>query len=253
MKGRRVIVTGAASGIGLATAELLHDQGASVVLADRNAAVAESAAERLGLDRALAHTVDVRDQVQVESLVRTALARFGGLDGLVTAAAISAQRDLAETQPDEWSAIIDTSLTGTYLCCRAAIPELRRAEAGAIVTFGSVIGRAALAGFGAYAAAKAGIEAITRMLAIEHARDDIRVNCVVPGSVDTPMMWEEVPPGDRPRAREQVNADQPMGRIGQPRELAEAVIFLLSGRASFITGASLAVDGGLLAKLSSRL
>ena len=177
-------------------------------------------------------------------------ARHGRIDVLVTAAAIGLPGLIDEQPEAEWQATVDAVLGGTYQCVRATVRHMRGARRGAIVTFGSVIGRTAITGFAAYGAAKGGIEALTRALAVDYAADGIRVNCVVPGSTDTPMMWFGVAPEDLAGLREQVLAEQPMGRIADPLEIARVVAFLASDEASIMTGATVVADGGVTARAS---
>jgi NAD(P)-dependent dehydrogenase (short-subunit alcohol dehydrogenase family) len=243
------VITGAGSGIGRATALLFAERGYAVVAADRNMSGAEKTAAME--DDIIAHHVDVTDPRQVAAMVETAARVFEGVDVLVTAAAASVSAPIVDLTERDWRLVVDSSLTGTYLCCRAAIPELRRRAGGAIVTFGSVLGRGGMAGVGAYSAAKAGVEALTRALALEHAKEGIRTNCILPGSTDTPLMWQGLSAEQRDAARRVADSEQPRGRIAEPIEIARAVYFLASEDASFVNGASLVVDGGLLAKISS--
>jgi meso-butanediol dehydrogenase / (S,S)-butanediol dehydrogenase / diacetyl reductase len=250
---RVALVTGAASGIGRATALLFNERGEAVLAADWDreglAATARAAAAP---DRMVPYEADVSDPARVAAMVQAAVKAFGRLQVLVTAAGIGGKPSSVDRMPDhEWDQVVDISLKGTYLCCREALPQLRRAGGGTIVTFGSVLGRAVLPGGAAYSAAKAGVESLTRALAIDHAREGIRANCVLPGSTDTPLMWAGIPPEELPAVREVAENDVPLGRVAEPVEIARAVWFLASDEASFITGASLAVDGGTLAKAST--
>ncbi len=242
------VVSGAASGIGRATALLLSERGDVVIGLDRDATgLAGTAASSHPIETAV---VDVTDSDGVRAAIDAAVARHGRLDVLVTAAAIGLPGRIDEQPEAEWQATVDAVLGGTYNCARAAVPHMRRARSGAIVTFGSVIGRTAIAGFAAYGAAKGGIEALTRALAIDYAADNIRVNCVIPGSTDTPMMWFGVDAADLPALRARVDAEQPLGRIADPVEIARVVAFLASDEASIVTGASLVADGGVTARAS---
>jgi NAD(P)-dependent dehydrogenase (short-subunit alcohol dehydrogenase family) len=242
------VVSGAASGIGRATALLLAARGDVVIGLDRDAAgLAETAVGQAAIETAV---VDVTDGDAVRATIDAAAARHGRLDVLVTAAAIGLPGLIDEQPEAEWQATVDAVLGGTYHCARAAIRHMRPARRGAIVTFGSVIGRTAIAGFAAYGAAKGGIEALTRALAIDYAADGIRVNCVIPGSTDTPMMWFGIDEAAVPALRAQVEAEQPLGRIADPIEIARVVAFLASEEASIVTGASIVADGGVTARAS---
>ena len=245
---RVAIVTGAASGIGRATALLFRERGYAVAAADWNGPGVQEAARGEGM---LAYEVDVRDASGVEGLVRATVERFGRVDCLVCAAGVGDGGKVDELSEEDWDRTVDVSLKGTFLCCRAAVPELRRGGGGAIVTFGSVLGRAVMPGTAPYSAAKAGIEILTRSLAIDYARERIRANCILPGSTDTPLMWLGVPAEKLPKVRSLVESEVPIGRIAYPVEIARAVFFLASDEASFVTGASLVVDGGTSARLAS--
>jgi NAD(P)-dependent dehydrogenase (short-subunit alcohol dehydrogenase family) len=199
----------------------------------------------------LARTLDVRDAGEVAGLVTATIGRFGRIDVLVAAAGVGDGGRVDELAEDDWDRVVDVSLKGTFLCCRAVVPELRRAGGGAIVTFGSVLGRRVIPGIAPYGAAKAGVELLTRAMAVDYARDGIRVNCILPGSTDTPLMWAGVREEELPSVRSVVESEVPMGRIADPVEIARCVFFLASDEASFVTGASLIVDGGTSARIAS--
>ncbi|WP_333778131.1 SDR family NAD(P)-dependent oxidoreductase [Streptomyces sp. IBSBF 3136] len=242
--GHGILVTGAARGIGAATARRLAEEGGRVLLADRDAAEAERTAAAL---RRLGHTAeacacDVADRESVESAVARAVAAFGSLDVLVNCAAhCSPDVPLFEDDPDEaWTRDLDVTLTGAYRCCRAALPHLAASGRGAIVGIGSVNG---LQDFGnhAYSAAKAGLGSLTRTLAGHAAARGVRVNLVVPGTVRT-SAWE-----GRDDELAAVRGLYPLGRVGEPDDIAAAVAFLASRDAAWVTGTTLVVDGGLTA------
>ena len=244
------VVTGAASGIGRATALLLAERGDLVVGLDRDPAGLAATLAGDASGRVETASVDVTDGDAVRAVIDGIAARHGRIDVLVTAAAIGLPGLIDEQPESDWQATVDAVLGGTYQCTRAALRHMRRARRGAIVTFGSVIGRTAITGFAAYGAAKGGIEALTRALAVDYAAEGIRVNCVVPGSTDTPMMWFGVEPQDLEPLRAQVVAEQPLGRIGDPVEIARVVAFLASDEASIMTGATVVADGGVTARAS---
>lgn len=242
--GHAVLVTGAARGIGAAVARRLADEGARVLVTDRDLREAERTAGALrerGLT-ARAFACDVADRADVEAAVAHAVGAFGSLDVLVCCAAhCTPDAPLFEDEPDEgWARDLDVTLTGGFRCCRAALPHLAASGRGAIVLVGSVNG---LQDFGnhAYSAAKAGLESLTRTLAGHAAPRGVRVNMVVPGTVRT-SAWE-----GRDAELDAVRGLYPLGRIGEPEDIAAAVAFLGSCDAAWITGTALRVDGGLTA------
>ncbi|MER6166921.1 SDR family NAD(P)-dependent oxidoreductase [Streptomyces violaceorubidus] len=238
------LVTGAARGIGAATARRLATEGARVLLTDVDLAAARGRAAELaddGLD-VTAFACDVRDRTSVEAAVAHAAETFGGLDVLVNNAfACTPDAPLFEDEPDDvWARDLDVTLTGAYRCCRAALPHLAASGRGAIVSIGSVNG---VQDFGnhAYSAAKAGLGSLTRTLAGHAAPRGVRVNLVAPGTVRT-TAW-----AGRDEELAAVQGLYPLGRVGEPEDVAAAVAFLASYDAAWITGTTLVVDGGLTA------
>ena len=240
LAGRMIIITGGASGIGRSTAELFSREGAILAVLDRDAAQAEAVARSVG---GSAFTVDVSDDAQVARAVAAAAGALGGLDGLVNAAGVFINRGLMETGPEVWHRTIAVNLTGTFLCVQAAVPFLRQAERSTIVNTGSGVGLLPTGGGGtAYVASKGGVIALTRGLAAELA-PSIRVNVVCPGAVETPMTEGTL----RDTAGSVVPAivgRYALGRPAAPEEIAAGILFLTSHESSFVTGISLAVDGG---------
>jgi NAD(P)-dependent dehydrogenase (short-subunit alcohol dehydrogenase family) len=251
-EGKRALVTGAARGIGAASAARLGREGARVAVVDRLAEAGEATARELvaaGVDaRFLA--ADVGRPDEVERVVAEVSDAFGGLDVLVNNAAITLPKGFEATTPLEWDAVLGVNLRSTYLFLRAAAPHLRRVAAGSVVNVSSFHARSTLESFGAYAAAKAGVIGLTRSAALDLAPHGVRVNAVCPGIVETAMWqaWMEQV-DDAEAATAEVLARQPLGRIGRPEEIAAAIAFLASEDAAYITGTELYVDGGVTARL----
>ncbi len=233
LDGRRILVTGAASGIGRAVVEVFLRAGARVAALDRRRP-ADLPGEALCLE------ADVTDPDAVDRAVADAANAFGGIDGLVNAAGIANTDWAEEVSLADWKRVLEVNLTGSFIVCRACLPHLRVTGRGAIVNFASGQGLAPFKQRSAYAASKAGVISLTRSLAMEWA-PQVRVNTVCPGAVDTPM----VRGGYSPEAlREQVGPRYALGRIGEPHEIALAALYLSSAESSFVTGIVLAVDGG---------
>ncbi|MEV4922084.1 SDR family NAD(P)-dependent oxidoreductase [Streptomyces roseoverticillatus] len=243
--GYAALVTGAGRGIGAATAHRLAAEGARVLVTDIDGDRAEHTAARLRADglTAESYACDVGDRAAVEAAVARAVERFGGLDVLVNNAySFHADPPLVEDVPDDtWAQDLDITLTGAFRCVRAAMPHLAAAPdgRGAVVSVGSVNGEQDY-GNHAYSAAKAGLAGLTRTLAGQCAPRGVRVNLVAPGTVRTPG-W-----ADRPGALERAAGQYPLGRVGEPEDIAAAVAFLASRDAAWITGVTLPVDGGIL-------
>lgn len=241
LSGRVAVVTGAASGIGAATARLLAGRGARLVGVDRNW-------QDITLPDALLLTGDVSDPDVVEAHAREILKSFGTIDILVTAAGWSDGQTVADGNYPSWRAVLGTVLDGTYLWSQQAIRSMRAREGGAIVTVASQLALAGGRSNAAYLAGKGAVLALTRTMALDHAGDGIRVNAVVPGAIDTPLLARGFARNADPaRARSASIARHPLGRLGRVEEVAEAICFLASDAASFTTGSALMADGGWLA------
>lgn len=239
--GRSAIVTGAAQGIGLAIATLLHEQGAKVALVDRDADRVKQAAADLGGESLLALGCDVTDEQAVDRAVRETVERFGSLDVHVNNAGITRDASLRKMTVEDFDAVVNVHLRGTWLGVRAASAVMREAGGGSIVNISSLSGKSGNPGQTNYSAAKAGIVGLTKAAAKELAHRNVRVNAVQPGLIRT-AMTSAMPP-DVFAERE---AAIPMKRAGEPAEVAGAVLFLASDLSSYMTGAVLEVGGGRL-------
>lgn len=243
------LVTGAASGIGRATASRFARAGWSVVAADLDEyGLQETVSE---LEGAVAVSGDVRSSADTDRMCATAREQFGGLCAVASIAGIEIDHPVHELAEGDWDAVVDTSLKGTYLLCRSAVPLLRDNGGGSIVTVGSPLGRASFPGVTAYGAAKAGMEGLTRAMAIDYAPESIRVNCLIPGLTDTPLVWREVPAERLAQVKREAAAEVPLQRMASPDEIAGLVLFLCSEEASFMTGSTLVADGGVLARIAT--
>jgi 2-deoxy-D-gluconate 3-dehydrogenase len=249
LTGRVALVTGGNGGIGLGMARGLAEAGAAVAIAGRNAAKSEAAATelaKLGAKIAVV-TGDVTDEAQCRELVEETVARLGRLDILVNNAGINIRKPAQELATAEWKEVIDTNLTGAFVCCQAAYPAMKQAGGGKIVNIGSMLSIFG-AGFApAYGASKGGIVQLTKALASGWAKDNIQVNAVLPGWIDTDLTRE---------AREQVRGlnamvlmRTPAGRWGVPADLAGIAVFLASPASDFVTGTAIPVDGGYAAQV----
>lgn len=245
-RGQRFVVSGGASGIGLAVARLAQQRGARVALLDRDADALAAAVRTLSDDgEVVALTCDVADAEAVTQAIAQAAERMDGIDALVNSAGIDLLTPLEAMQDGDWARVLAVNLTGPMLLCRAALPHLRRAGGGTIVNVASGAGLSPLSNRTAYCASKAGVIMFGKVLAIEAAPDGIRVNAVCPGAIDTPLLrtsYENAP--DPAAALEAIRQRYALGRIAAPEEVAEAVLYLSSAASSYVTGTALAVDGG---------
>ena len=238
-QGRRAYITGAASGIGLATARLLAQGGAKLALIDVNAKGLEAAAKETG---GVPFTVDLTDGAAIDRSVAAAAEALGGLDCVLNIAAISDGRSIAELEPDQWDLVMAVNITAPYRICRAALPYLQAQEGSSIVNIASGEGLLPSAGTVVYSASKGGLLAFTRALAANLA-PKVRVNAVCPGLTDTPGMAPYLHGNDPTMAQAFANR-YALKRAADPSEIAEAIAFLASSEASYITGITLAADGG---------
>lgn len=240
---KTVLITGAARGIGLATARRFLAEGWSVAVLDIDGAAQAAAADALGEgpggpDRVLALTADVAEEAEVAEALSQTAERFERLDALVNNAGVAVFKPVMETRAEEWRRVLDVNLTGPFLCTQAAVPLMR--EGGAVVNIASISGQRASTLRVAYGTSKAAIMHLTKQMAVEFAGRGIRVNCVAPGPVDTAMAKAV----HSPEIRADYHDAIPLGRYGLEHEIAEAILFLCSDKASYVTGQVLSVDGG---------
>ena len=245
------IITGAAGGIGFQTARMFGQEGARVCIMDINAEAADAAAGQLrneGLD-ASALQLDVTDEAAVNIAFKRALGHFSGkVDILVNNAGIADFGSVETTDTAIWRRIMDVNVTATFFCSRAVIPVMREHGGGAIVNFGSVAGHAGINNMAAYCTAKAAVIGLTKQMAAQYAAEGIRVNCVSPGTVATTAMGHQLLGSDTSdEAQRRRLSKYPIGRFGEPGEIARAVLFLASEEAGFCCGSDFVVDGGMTA------
>jgi NAD(P)-dependent dehydrogenase (short-subunit alcohol dehydrogenase family) len=248
MTTKVAVVTGAHQGIGLATAQRLAADGASVVLADIRDSEAEASAIRSGGGTAIALTTDVRDEEAVAALVEKTVDRFGRLDILINNAAVFEPSIAADATLEHWDWIHDTNLKGPFLCSKHAVQAMRRTGGGVIINIGSEYGIKAGPRKAIYAAAKGGLNQLTKAMAVDHAVEGIRINCVCPGPVPTPLLERLIDEAADPEAERAAEIGSTIvHRFGTLEEVSAVIAFLCSDEASFVTGAIIAADGGVTA------
>lgn len=244
IKDKIAIVTGGASGIGLATAELFARESATVVIADVDVDRAQQAADRLGT-QAMAVRVDVSSSFDVRAMVETVVGTYDRVDILVNNAGYGFRGTVETIAEADWDRLISVNLKGVFLCSKYVIPVMVRQGGGAIVNITSYTATAAIVDRAAYIASKGGISALTRAMAVDHVHQGIRVNAVAPGTVSSPYFDKMFAQSADPDAlRTSLDGRAAMERMGKPEEIAEAVLWLASSRSAFATGSVLTVDGG---------
>jgi NAD(P)-dependent dehydrogenase (short-subunit alcohol dehydrogenase family) len=248
LRDKVAIITGAASGIGRAAALLFAEEGATVVVADVNDKRGQETVEQIEREDGQAifvHT-DVANEDQVRRMVDTTVKTYGSVDILFNNAGVFVERMLHEMTVNEWDQLMGVDLKGVFLCCKHVIPHMRQQGGGSIINTASVNGLIAEPAIAAYCAAKGGVSALTRALALDYGADGIRVNAICPGYIDTPMteLYYNAQP-DPDAARRAAGAAHALGRTGKPKEIATCALFLASDEASFVTGSNWVADGGL--------
>lgn len=247
-EGRVALIVGAARGIGAATARSFAREGAAVLVVDIDDTAGNALVDELP-DARYVHA-DAADGDALADAVALAIAEWGRLDIAHANAGIGASARAVDLEPSEWRRVLEVNLTGAFLLAREALRPMRAQRSGAILVTSSPHALATNAATAPYAASKAGLLGLVRSLAVEAAEFRVRVNAVIPGVIETPMVTSFIEASDDPeQQRRQFAAMSPFDRLGQPEEVAEAVLFLCSDAASFVTGSALTVDGGLLATL----
>lgn len=246
------LITGGASGIGAATVRAFIEQGARVVIGDMNESAGTTLAQELGENAAFVH-LNVTDAASAQGAVAFAVERFGRLDSLVTCAGIGFVGNLEETPEHEWAKLFAVNVTGTYLCCAAAVPVMLGQEprGGSIITIGSVAGQVAVSRRFGYCATKGAVIALSKSIAIDYAGTGLRCNCICPGTVYSPFVesyLDRFHSDTKDQTIVDLHARQPIGRMGRPDEIAGMAVYLASDESGFVTGSALTIDGGLTAR-----
>ncbi|MCX6774918.1 MAG: SDR family oxidoreductase [DPANN group archaeon] len=250
LEGKVAIITGASSGIGKATALLFGREGAKVIVnyshsVDEANEVVDSILKSGG--EAIAIKADVSKEHEVKAMMEETIKKYGKIDILYNNAGVELQKPITITSEEEWNKVLDINLKGMFHCSKHIISYMK--EGGVIVNTASVAGLFGSVNLSAYCASKGGVIALTKALALEYAPNKIRVNCICPGAIDTPMLRRFIDASPDPKATEkQFTSMHPLGRLGQPEDIARAALFLASDSSSFITGHSLVVDGGFTAQ-----
>lgn len=258
LDGRVAVVTGGASGIGLATAKTLHASGATIVIADREGKRTEDALAQLGgdSDSAVAIPANVAEEESVRRLFAVVIERFGRVDVLVNNAGVGGDAGAVHaSSTDNWDIVMDVNIRGQFLCAKYALPSMLTHEAGVLVNVASAFGAVGVRRFPAYVASKGAVIALTRQMAVDYGSSGIRVNAVLPGYIDNDMgrSRDFLTPLEAEAAlhsRLRAAALQPLQRQGSVAEVASAIAFLASDASSFVSGVALPVDGGMLASLN---
>jgi NAD(P)-dependent dehydrogenase (short-subunit alcohol dehydrogenase family) len=252
--GQVACVSGGATGIGAASARMFALSGAQVVIADVNLAAAEATVAGIKAEGGAVRAVscDVGDEAQVNELIAGILEHEGRLDVAHANAGLESTQKATEASVKHWERVLNVNLTGVFLICRTAMRHMYERGSGSVIITSSPHAMATVPDAAAYAASKGGVHALLHALALEAAPHGVRVNAIIPGTIDTPMVQREVLVASSPEEQiKKLAHSHPLGRLGRPEEVAAAALFLASDAASFITGSAISVDGGLMAALPS--
>lgn len=247
LQGKVAIITGGASGIGAAAVELFAQEGAHVFAIDCDIMTLKIFEEGINIDNVTFVHADVSQEAEVKAAIHYVMQKAGRVDILYNNAGTGLRGLLHETSLRDWDRIQNVNLRSVFLMCKYNLPEMMTNRSGVILNTSSGIGLVGSRSHHAYSASKAGVILITRSIAVAYAKHNIRANCICPGPIDTPMLDNWVSPNESEGARQQIAESIPLGRLGRPEEIASAALFLASDESSFITGAVLPVDGGILA------
>lgn len=249
LDGKVAIITGGGSGIGRASALLFAEEGAKVVVADLNEDDGRETADLVAAagGSALSVATDIRQAAQVDIMVRVAVTAYGKVDILYNNAAIEIRGSATQLSEDQWDATLDTNVKGCWLCCKYAIPEMQKAGGGVIINSASTLSYRVADERAAYVTSKGAILQLTRSLAMDYSKDNIRANCLVIGPIDTPLLAQSMADsGDAQGVMDWLLDASLLGRLGDPAEVAKVALFLCTPEASFMVGGPIVVDGGML-------
>ncbi|MGA2626297.1 MAG: SDR family oxidoreductase [Candidatus Bathyarchaeia archaeon] len=249
LQDKVAVITGGTDGIGKAIAVTFAKEGAKIMIVGRDEQKGQNALEEvMRFGEATYFKADVSDSAQVRKLVEDTIQRYGRIDVLINNAAVCPPGDVVTTSEETWDQVIDVNLKGVFLCCKYMIPHMQKTGGGAIVNIGSINSLMAMENEAAYDASKGGVLMLTRAIALDFAKARIRVNCICPGAIETPMLKASLDTSPDPKAaRQSLTAKHPLRRTGTPDEVAQAALFLATDASSFVTGAVIPVDGGILA------